>query len=457
MNRLLTSMRRFPPLVLCILASLPINASESEPAQVLTTNTSREAYTQAVTPLTAEQRQHFVQGRSLVRQSWIISPALDRDTAGLGPLYNRNSCIACHAKNGRGFAPDGPAESMRAMLVRLSLPGQSATGSPLPHPHYGDQLQEFGAPGVIAEGRAHIEYEETEVLLNGGEMVRLRKPSLKLSQLAYGPLPDDLQTSARIAPAIYGMGLLEAIPDSTLLALQNQPKPGKIKGRVNMVWGVEQKQHVIGRFGWKANVATLREQTASALAGDMGLNSSLFPHGNCAAKQTACQAAPVSGNPEISTAQLQQMEFYQLALAVPVPRRQHHPLVRQGALVFRQAQCAACHQPEIKTGEFLRLSALSNQTISPYTDLLLHDMGPDLADNRADFEASGSEWRTSPLWGIGLAKQVEEKIGFLHDGRARTLLEAILWHGGEAEESREMVRQMTPEDRRALLAFIESL
>ncbi|MDR5172610.1 c-type cytochrome [Methylobacillus flagellatus] len=444
-------------LTVVLVTLFAIQASGNEPAQVMTNVANREAYTQAVSPLSTEERQQFLQGRSLVRQSWIISPAMDNDIAGLGPLYNRNACIACHAKNGRGFAPNAPEESMRAMLVRLSLPGKTHTGAPVPHPAYGDQLQEFGAPGVKAEGRAHLHYEETEVTLDGGEAVRLRKPILEFSGLAYGPLPANIQTSARIAPAIHGMGLLEAIADDTLLALQAMPKPGKIKGRVNRVWSVEKQQQVIGRFGWKANVATVREQTASALAGDMGLSSHLFPHGNCAECQTGCRQAPVSGRPEIPATQLAQMEFYQLALAVPSPRRQDDPRVQRGAALFRQAQCAACHLPEIRTGEFPRLAALGNQAIAPYTDLLLHDMGPELADHRPDFAASGREWRTPPLWGIGLAKQVEPNAGFLHDGRARSILEAILWHGGEAQESRAMVQQMSPQERQWLLDFIESL
>lgn len=450
-------MRGILSFTLGLLTLVPASTNGNEPAQVLTTITSREAYSQPVRPLSAEENLQFQLGRGLVRQSWIISPAEDRNIAGLGPLYNRNSCIACHAKNGRGFAPDGPEESMRAMLVRLSMPGKSLEGGPLHHPLYGDQLQEFGAPGVDAEGRAHLHYKESEVSLNGGERVRLRKPIISFSNLTYGPLPDNLQTSARIAPAIYGTGLLEAIADSTLLALEAEPKPGKIKGRLNRVWSMEQQRQVIGRFGWKANVATLREQTAIALAGDMGLSSHLFPHGNCAAQQTACQQAPVSGTPEITTAQLDQMEFYQLALAAPAPRHQDQPLVQRGSALFQQAQCAACHRPEIKTGDFPRLAALGQQTIAPYTDLLLHDMGPELTDHRPDFAASGSEWRTPALWGIGLAKQVEPNTGFLHDGRARTILEAILWHGGEAEAAKEVVRAMTPEEREALLSFIESL
>ena len=444
--------------LLALLTSPLLSAlAQSQESQVYTALESREAYSQPISPLSEDELRDFMQGRTLVRQSWIIGPALDSEIQGLGPLYNRNSCIACHAKNGRGFAPTNEHESMRAMLVRLSIPGTALNGTPLPHPFYGDQLQEYGAPGVTAEGRASLSYSEHTVSLANGQTVSLRKPQLHFTELAYGPLPKNIQTSLRIAPAIYGMGLLQAIDEKTILALAAQAKPGKIKGRPNWVWDEEAKKTTLGRFGWKANVPSLRQQTASALSGDMGLSSSVFPHGNCATKQRDCQQAAQTDNSEISASQLQQMTLYQLALAVPRQRQAGDVMVMRGKQVFERAMCAACHQPTLKTGDFPGLSTLSQQQIAPYTDLLLHDMGPELADGRPDFQASASEWRTPPLWGIGLAKQVDEQVGFLHDGRARTLLEAILWHGGEAAAAREQVRTMAEEDRNALLLFLQSL
>lgn len=429
----------------------------SQESQVYTALESREAYSQPVSPLSEEELRDFMQGRKLVRQSWIISPSLDSQIQGLGPLYNRNSCIACHAKNGRGFAPTSEHESMRAMLVRLSTPGKTLSGAPQPHPFYGDQLQEYGAPGVAAEGKANLSYREHKVSLANGQSITLRKPQLHFTELAYGPLPKNIQTSLRIAPAIYGMGLLQAIDEKTILTLAAQTKPGKIKGRPNWVWDEEAKKITLGRFGWKANAPSLRQQTASALSGDMGLSSSVFPHGNCAPKQRDCQQAAQTVAPEITDSQLQQMTMYQLALAVPKQRQGGDAMVMRGKQVFERVMCAACHQPVLQTGDFPGLSTLSHQQIAPYTDLLLHDMGPELADGRPDFQASGREWRTPPLWGIGLAQKVDEHVGFLHDGRARSLLEAILWHGGEAETSREQVRTMSDEDRQALLRFLESL
>jgi CxxC motif-containing protein (DUF1111 family) len=424
---------------------------------VTVANQTAEAYTQPIPALTDEQLPAFLKGRSLVRQIWVIPPSENREIAGLGPLYNRISCIACHAANGRGFAPDKPGETMRSMLVRLSIPGMDAYGGPLPHPVYGDQFNESGVPGVPGEGRAEIHYTERGIRLNGGEQVSLRTPALSFTNLGYGNLPDDLMVSPRIAPAIFGLGLLEAVPESAIVQMATAKKPAGIAGRVNRVWDVAQGKAVLGRFGWKANMPNLRRQIAAAFIGDMGITSQLFPRENCLPTQSACLAAPSAGMPELTEQQLDDTEFYHLALAVPRQRNAETSNVQHGARLFRQARCAVCHVPELRTGDFPRLPALSHQTIRPYTDLLLHDMGAGLADHRPDFQASGREWRTPPLWGIGLAKMAEPNAGFLHDGRARTLLEAILWHGGEGEFSAQAVKNMTPSDRRALLDFLGSL
>ncbi len=416
-----------------------------------------EAYSQPITSLTEAQRASFQKGRSLVRQVWVIPPSENRDIAGLGPLYNRISCIACHAANGRGFAPERPGETMRSMLVRLSIPGTDVHGGPLPHPVYGDQLNENGVPGVSGEGRAELHYTERTLSLGGGEQAALRTPELRFRDMAYGPLPDTLMTSPRIAPAIFGLGLLEAVPESAILQMAMSKKPAGIAGRANFVWDAERHKTVVGRFGWKANVPSLRQQVAAAFVGDLGITSRIFPGENCMPSQTACLASPSAGTPELSSGQLEDTVFYHLALAVPRQRNQDDLDVQRGAKLFREARCAACHVPELHTGDFPRLPGLAHQIIRPYTDLLLHDMGEGLADHRPDFLASGREWRTPPLWGIGLAQKVNPKAGFLHDGRARTILEAILWHGGEGEFSARTVRDMSPAERRALLKFVESL
>jgi CxxC motif-containing protein (DUF1111 family) len=441
-------------LFVSLILSHPVIADESA---VTTPDSTREAYTQPVSALTEAERLKFFKGRSLVRQSWVIPPSENREIAGLGPLYNRISCIACHAGNGGGFAPATPQEPMRSMLVRLSIPGTDPHGGPNPHLVYGGQLNENGVPGVPGEGRAEVRYTEQAIKLKGGEQVMLRKPNLSFVDLGYGEFSPNMLTSPRIAQPIFGLGLLQAIPESTIIGLADALKPKGIKGRVNRVWDEEQKKTVLGRFGWKANMPNLRQQIAGAFVGDMGITSPLFPQENCTAIQTACQLSPSAGNPELSAEQLEAIEFYHFALAAPRQRNAESAEVKRGAKLFKQAQCATCHAPELQTGEFAQFPALSKQTIHPYTDLLLHDMGEALADHRPDYLATGREWRTPPLWGIGLAQKIEPRASFLHDGRARTLLEAVLWHGGEGVDAAREVKDMTVPERRALLKFLESL
>lgn len=422
---------------------------------------SRDAYSLPSPAMPEMRAGDFILGRTMFRQSWVIAPARD-SAAGLGPLYNRISCIACHARNGRGQAPDDQHGAMRAMLVRLSIPGKDVHGGPKPHPSYGDQLNEFDVPGVPGEGVAYLEYEEHIETLKDGTQVTLRKPSVHFKSLSYGPLGADIMVSPRTGPAVYGLGLLEAIPDETLLALQAQQKPAGIRGRVNMVWDAIGQQTAIGRFGAKANVASLTEQVANAFVGDLGITTPLTPHENCTAVQIACQQAPSGRASEHEASELSQVDFsatvfYHRMLAVPARRKLDDEQVIRGEAVFQKAHCASCHIPELRTRKDAILPWLADQLIRPYTDLLLHDMGEALSDGRPDYLASGSEWRTPPLWGIGLAKTANPDAGFMHDGRARTLLEAIMWHGGEAQASREAVRDMPAEDREALLRFLESL
>jgi CxxC motif-containing protein (DUF1111 family) len=441
-------------LIFALILSYPAVADDSA---ITTSIATREAYSQPMPALDEAVRQKFFKGRNLVHQSWVIPPSENREIAGLGPLYNRISCIACHAGNGRGFAPATPQEPMRTMLVRLSIPGADTHGGPNPHPAYGGQLNENGVPGVPGEGRAEVRYTEQVLKLNGGERVALRKPRLAFVDLAYGKFPPDMLTSPRIAPPIFGLGLLQAVPEADIIVLADAAKPNGIKGKVNRVWDAAQQKTVLGRFGWKANMPNLRQQIAGAFVGDMGITSPLFPDENCTAAQPACQLSPSAGKSELSAEQLDAVEFYHFALAAPRQRNVDDAEVQRGAVLFKQAQCAACHVPELKTSEFVPLPALSHQTIHPYTDLLLHDMGKKLADNRPDYLAAGREWRTPPLWGIGLAQKIEPRAGFLHDGRARTLLEAVLWHGGEGAVAAQTVKKMSAPDRHALLKFLESL
>ena len=419
--------------------------------------TFAESFTRPMANLSDAEREQFIRGRSVVRQSWVIAPSKDTDIAGLGPLYNRLACISCHPRNGRGRAPDDANERMLSMLVRLSVSGEDAHGCPQPHPAYGGQLREEGVPGVPGEGRAFLHWKEAEKLtLPGGETVSLRRPEIEFRELAYGPL-DHVLTSLRVGQQMVGMGYLDAVSSETLESMASEKKTDGVKGRVNHVWNPETQRTEAGRFGYKANVTSLRLQIASAFAGDLGLTSSIFPNENCTPVQEACKKAPSGGKPEISERQLHEAEFYLAHTELPARRNANGREVLRGASAFAEIGCAVCHRQELKTSAHAKFSRLSQQTIHPYTDLLIHDMGEGLSDDRPDFQAGGRDWRTPPLWGIGLTEAVSECHSYLHDGRARSLTEAILWHGGEAKSSRDRFAQLSKEDREKLLLFLNSL
>ena len=376
---------------------------------------------------------------------------------GLGPIYNNVSCINCHSRDGRG-RPPGVDEGLVSLLFRLSLPKaeDSVTGKPpTPVPGFGTQLNNRAIVEANPEGKVKIEYTEQTLTTADGTRVHLRHPNYTLTE-TYQPLPENVEVSPRVAPAVFGLGLLEAIPENAILAYADEADidGDGISGKLNYVWDVVEKRYALGRFGWKANQPTLLQQVAAAYNDDMGITTSLFSVENSAGQS---QLTEHSVTPEVSDEILEVVTFYVQTLAVPARRDVDDPQVKQGEQLFAKAQCASCHVPTLRTGVLAGVPSVSNQTIHPYTDLLLHDMGPDLADNRPDFHASGSEWRTPPLWGIGLVQRVNGHTNFLHDGRARNLMEAILWHGGEAEASRQAVEQMSKAERDALIAFLESL
>lgn len=434
-------------------------SANKQPVRHITSNQTREAYAQPFAGLNEEELAQFFRGRSLFRQSWVIAPA--RDIAvGLGPLYNRIACVSCHPKNGRGRAPDDPRERMQSMLVRLSIPGTTTHGGPKPHPRYGNQLNEEGVPSVPGEGRAQVQWEYQIIEFADGTQIRLRKPQLTFSELNYGALYEKQEsafTSARIGPIIFGLGLLDAVSEKDLLKLAQQPKPDGITGKVNRVWDITSQQTRIGRFGAKANAANLRSQTVEAMLGDLGITSTLLPTGNCLPHQQECLQAPSGGSPELKDEQLTDLEFYLRHLAVPARRDINNPHVKAGEKIFNDIGCAVCHRTELQTTKHYPHKHLANLTIQPYTDLLLHDMGEGLADHRPDFLATGHEWRTPPLWGIGLTEFISEYQSYLHDGRAQTFTEAILWHGGTAEKARERYRILLHSERDALNQFLLSL
>ncbi|MGH8436227.1 MAG: di-heme oxidoredictase family protein [Pseudomonas sp.] len=445
--------------------------SHAEPGEALSAGSAtvrksdHNAFSQPSANLSPLRRLDFSVGNSFFRNPWVIAPSTTIARDGLGPLFNTNACQGCHIKDGRGHPPTADAVNAVSMLVRLSIPAGAGEAQTLQRqgvvaePVYGGQLQDMANPGVPPEGKVRVDYLSVPVRFSDGSSVELRQPQLRITQLGYGALHPDTQFSARIAPPMIGLGLLEAIPEAAILAnatAQNAEAQG-ISGRPNYVWDDAREQTALGRFGWKAGQPTLNQQNAHAFAGDMGLTTSLRPKDDCSATQTDCLAAASGGVPEVSEPILAQVLFYSRNLGVPARRKIDDPQVLDGKGLFHQAGCQQCHTPQFTTAADAAEPELANQLIRPYSDLLLHDMGPGLADNRPEFQASGSEWRTPPLWGIGLTETVNGHTQFLHDGRARNLLEAILWHGGEAEAAKQHVLTFDAEQRAALLAFLNSL
>ena len=425
----------------------------------------RNAFSMPSANLSPSRRLDFSVGNSFFRSPWVIAPSTTTARDGLGPLFNTNACQNCHIKDGRGHPPAPDAVNSVSMLVRLSIPDQPAyarlieqTGV-VPEPVYGAQLQDMAVPGVAPEGKVRVEYQPVLVHFKDGTAVELQKPTLQITQLGYGPMHPDTRFSARVAPPMIGLGLLEAIPEEAILA--NANTGDGVAGRPNRVWDDAQQKTVLGRFGWKAGQPNLNQQNVHAFSGDMGLTTSLRPVDDCTPAQTDCLQAPngngPDGEPEVSDNILRLVEFYTRNLAVPARRDVGSPQVLAGKNLFYQAGCASCHTPTFTTSANAAEPELANQVIHPYSDLLLHDMGDGLADNRTEFAASGRDWRTAPLWGIGLTRTVSGHTRFLHDGRARNLLEAVLWHGGEAEQARQQVLQFDAGQRAALLAFLNSL
>lgn len=436
--------------------------------------TGRNAFSFPAANLGDEERTRFVIGNSFFRRNWVEAPSSTQARDGLGPHFIARSCGGCHVQDGRGAPPDFrqglSTEQPVSLLMRLSVPGTGDHGAPNPDPVYGDQLNNAAIRGVKPEGQVRIRQTAVRGKFADGTPYELLQPHYRIDQLAYGPLGEGVMLSPRIAPQVIGMGLLEAIPESEIRAnAQRQAAmPGPIKGRPNEVWDAFAQRTMLGRFGWKANVATVAHQTAGAFIGDMGITSTVFPTEACSTTQSDCSAAPHGGNGdgiEIDDETLAQVVFYTATLAPPARRNAGDAQVLRGEKLFDAIQCAACHRPSYTTGDaalaerFPRMSspALKGLVIKPYTDLLLHDMGPGLADGRPDYAASGSQWRTPPLWGIGLIQDVNGHMRLLHDGRARGVMEAVLWHGGEAQASRDAVLKLNKQDREALVKFVESL
>ena len=421
-----------------------------------TTNTrllGSNSYLLPASNLSIERQLEFYGGNGFFNQGWVEAPASTDARDGLGPLFNARSCSGCHFKDGKGEVPDENDEFFVGLLVRLHTFDDETL---LPDSTYGGQIQDQSIPGVPKEAKVNVQWSINEGLYPDGKAYELREPSFTLSDFNYGVPSSSLILSPRLAPHMVGLGLLEAIPTSSLedLSDPNDEDEDGISGRIHWVDTTQGVQ--AGRFGWRAESPTVKDQVASAFVGDMGLTTSLAPQDTCTDSQEECLDSPTGGEPEVSDRILGRVVTYSKTIAVPVRRNPEDAQVLRGKSLFKRVKCSTCHVPSYITGES-DIAALSGQVIWPYTDLLLHDMGPDLADISANDHELIREWRTAPLWGIGMAKAVSEKIGYLHDGRARNIEEAILWHGGEAKESRDQFMHLSVSERAALVAFVSDL
>lgn len=437
--------------------------------------TNRDAFSLFSQNLPFDQQERFNLGNGFFTKVWVPAPSSTQASDGLGPLFNARGCQNCHLKDGRGHPPIGATDDGVSMFLRVSVPAKTdaekqliASGAEnvIPEPTYGTQLQNFAVPGLKAEGQMQITYSDLPVTLGDDTVVTLRSPTYSVADLGYGPMAADAMLSPRLTPQMIGLGLLEDVPQEDILK-QADPDDANgdgISGRPNWVKDGATGQIALGRFGWKAGAPTVRTQSAGAFAGDIGIATpqNNAPYGDCTKAEAACWDYPTGEQKRLGVSEapdpvLDLVAFYASNLAVPARRKVDDPAVLRGKEAFYGIGCIACHTPKYVTSRSAEDPTKRFQLIWPYTDLLLHDMGEGLADHRPEGQASGVEWKTPPLWGIGLTETVSGHTFFLHDGRARNLTEAILWHGGEAQHARDGFAALDAASRNDLIAFLESL
>lgn len=422
--------------------------------------TANKAFGRAIPNLTNIELSFFGIGDAMFNQTWVSSPASTTSRDGLGPIFNARACSACHLRDGRGKPNIQSNGGSEGLLIRLST-GNSNIFGPIEHPIYGDQLQTASNLGINKEADVKITYSYIEGKFADGTKYQLRKPNYSIINNNYGSLIG-VKTSPRVGQQLIGLGFIDALSENSIIANAdpNDINNDGISGKANYVWNVKENKTTIGKFGWKANQPNLSQQIAAAFNGDMGLTTSIFPDENCP-DGIDCSQLHNGINPgetvEIPNTQFNRISLYMSAISVPKRRNFKENKVLKGKQLFKDLKCISCHVDNLVTDKNEILPQLNNIRIKPFSDFLLHDMGDELADNRADFLANGNEWRTQPLWGLGFIKTVNGHTFLLHDGRARNIEEAILWHGGEAEKSKENFKKLSKTKREELLAFLNSL
>lgn len=425
---------------------------------MMSLHSGKMAFSRPIGGMSDTEEDRFVLGKSFFRIPWVEAPSATTARDGLGPLFSANTCMHCHPGNGAGVATDEKGNLNRALVMRLSIPSAKNLNNKskviaqgfVPEPRYGGQLSVSGTFGVPFEGKPSVAYEEVAGSYPDGTPYSLRKPHYRIEGLNYGPLHEEANVAPHIAPALVGLGVLERISEESILAHADEHDRDKdgISGRANLVYSPETKGMMLGRYTWKAAAPTVRHQVANAMHNDMGLSTSLYPEENCMPSQKECNEAPRgSGELDVPDARLGAVTYYVTSLRIPQQRKLKKG--HRGRELFTQLGCAKCHVESYETADGL--------TVRPYSDLLLHDMGEALSDGHASFLATPREWRTPPLWGVGLYKAVSGEANYLHDGRARSLEEAILWHGGEGEASKTAFMHLDRNERQMLIEFLGSI
>ncbi len=464
MQKLITKMKRVPLLLLIIFGTISFAmANEEFPGGTgSTSDFSVQAFSHPMSGTRGELRRDFNVGNSFFNNVWTASPSSTTLRDGLGPIYNAVSCSSCHFKDGRGRGlPDNEGPVDVSLLFRLRIKTLGSGRDVIPHPVYGGQFQPQSIMGVKAEGTPVVKYERITLSYNDGLFAEILKPIYEFINLNFGPLGENTIVSPRVAPQMIGLGLVEAIDEADILVNEDplDADGDGISGRANHVYSVVENKAVLGRFGWKAGKPSLLEQNASAFNGDIGITSPLFPYEDCTDAQADCKANTTVE--DIAMDRLNNVTTYSQLLAVPVRRDFTKIEVNKGRQVFYSISCTKCHTPSYTTSANAPLDILKNQKIYPYSDFLLHDMGDELADDKEEFyneeEATTREWRTPPLWGSGLVHAVNGHTRYLHDGRARSLEEAILWHGGEGQKAKDEFMNLSKTDRDNLIEFLNSL
>lgn len=406
--------------------------------------------------LSNEELDMFILGKSFFRIPWVEAPSATTARDGLGPLFNANTCTSCHPNNSQGSVYTKNGQISRSMVVRLSIPQNNSKEHKeifnkagfIPDSMYGAQISLNGTKDVPYEAKLKISYKNKYFTYPDGQTIVLQNPSYSLYDLNYGELPKNISISVRKAPALIGLGLIEKIPNKLILENEdiNDVNNDGISGKANLVYSIEKKKYTLGKYTYKGSAPTVKHQIAAAFHNDMGLTTTLFPMDNCTKSQKECLSSPKARDLiDVTDLRLNAIDFYLTHLKMPVSNKKE----QEGEKLFHQIGCASCHIPSFN---------VDGLEVKAYSDFLLHDMGEELGDGRVEFKASKNEWKTAPLWGLSILEEsIQKKPDYLHDGRAKTLEEAILWHGGEAKKAKNAFTKLSIKQREQIIKFLGTL